>query len=125
MIDVSEILNDPELGAEFDLVCVRNDQTVGTNGRAVNAPTEIPFAGVVTNVDGDTRTNTETGSYATGSILIHTQLALRTADDNLGHDADIVKRGDGRQYLVVDVSNYIRYGVGFVAATCEPRRSNV
>lgn len=125
MIDLTDLIDDPELGAELDLVCVRGDQTVGGNGRAVDALTETPFAGIVTNVDGEVRENVETGSRAIGSILVHTGFALRAADDDLGHDADIVKRGDGRQYTVTAVNNYIRGGVGFVAATCNPRRSKV
>lgn len=123
MIDVSDILNDPELGAEFDLVCIRNTQDVGNDGRAINYPSETQFIGVVTNVEGDVRDNTAEGSRITGSILIHSQFELVAADDD--SEADIVQRANGRQYTVVEVINYKRNGVGFVAATCTPRRSRV
>jgi galactose-6-phosphate isomerase len=102
---------------ERRLVCLRMAQTVGSNGIAVNTPIPIPFIGIVTQVAGNDLRRGSDGEVITGSILVCTR--LRLLDGKSGFSADVVVWGDTRQYTVVNVLPYSRYGRGFVEATCD------
>jgi len=115
LLDVSSVLDNPMF--KDDLVCTRNTQTVGEDGRAVNNPCQTPFSGVVTSDTGDILTRLAEGSYIKGSIVVHSRFVL--IDGLSGMDADIVT-WQGRQYTVSSVNDYSRFGRGFVAASCEP-----
>lgn len=115
LLDVSSVLDNPMF--RDDLVCTRNTQTVGENGRAVNKPCNTSFCGVVTSDTGDLLARLAEGSYIKGSIVVHSRFVL--IDGLNGKDADIVT-WQGRQYTVSSVNDYSTYGRGFVAATCEP-----
>jgi hypothetical protein len=118
LLDVSSVLDNPMFKeAPKSLIRVRNMQTVGEDGRAVNNPCNTPFDGVVTSDTGDVLTRLAEGSYIKGSIVVHTSCELIDGLD--GKDADIVI-WKGRQYTVSSVNDYSTYGRGFVAATCEP-----
>lgn len=114
-LDVSEILTDIDFW-EGGLVCLRQRQTVGENGLAVNAQIPIRFGGVVTQVAGSDLNRNAVGELITGSILIVTR--FRLIDGKAGFSADVVKRGT-RSYTVANALSYSRYGAGFVEATCE------
>lgn len=117
-LDVSSVLKNPMFKeARGALVRVRNTQTVGDDGRAVNKPCKTPFDGVVTSDTGDVLTRLAEGSYVKGSIVVHTSCDLIDGTD--GKDADIVI-WNGRQFTVSSVNDYSTYGRGFVAASCEP-----
>ena len=71
-LNVTRVLFSREF-VDRTLVCRRNAQTVGQDGRAVDTPTDTPFSGVVTNDQGDIMKRMPEGSYVTGSIsLAHT-----------------------------------------------------
>jgi galactose-6-phosphate isomerase len=112
ILDVSEILVDPDF-LELGLLCFRQSQTVGENGLAVNTPTTHKFAGVVTAVSGYALERTSDGERIAGTILIVTRFRLR--DGTAGYSADIVQRWS-RRYVITLVSDYSRYGAGFVEA---------
>ena len=114
-LDVSEVLNDPEI-ADTGLICTRRVQTVSASGLASDAATNFPFTGVVTQAGGDVLERLAGGSHITGSITIHTTFFLR--DGAAGGDADLVT-WHGRQYTVTDVGDYSNFGAGFVGARCE------
>lgn len=116
-LDVSDILTDIEFW-EGGLICQRQRQTVGQNGLAINQQIPIPFGGVVTQVAGSDLRRGADGEMITGSILIVTK--FRLLDGKSGYSADIIVR-ETRQYTVVNVLNYSRYGRGFVEATCDLR----
>lgn len=116
LLDVSEILSDPDF-VDTQLACIRNTQTVNSNGIAVNAQVTTAFSGVVTQDTGDMLTRLAEGSYVKGSILVHTRFVL--TNGNAGIDADIVI-WRGRSFTVVDADDYSTYGAGFVCAHCEP-----
>jgi len=115
LLDVSSVLDNPMF--KDQLVCTRNTQTVGEDGRAVNKACSTPFCGVVTSDTGDILTRLAEGSYIKGSIVVHSRFVL--IDGLSGKDADIVT-WQGRQYTVSSVNDYSTYGRGFIAATCEP-----
>ena len=115
-LNVSRVLLSREF-VDRTLVCVRNAQTVGNDGIAVNTPTNTPFNGVVTSDRGDVLVRMAEGSKVTGTIYIHSQFLLSAGAAN--QDADIVS-WNGRQYTVIDIAPYSRYGAGFTCARCEP-----
>ncbi len=115
-LDVSDILLDPDF-ADDTLICVRNTQTVGSNGIAVDVPVSGTFTGVVVADKGAVANRTPDGAYVAGSILIYTPFALRVSGADV--DADIVEVG-GKRYTVMNIGDYTRFGTGFVWALCEP-----
>lgn len=118
LLDVSDVLTDPDF-TDATLVCARNTQTVGSNGRATDASQSIKFAGVVTMDKGAILNRVAEGSYVDGSILIHTKFLLRMNGANV--DADVVTR-KGKPFTVTAIGDYSDYGRGFVWAVCEPVR---
>lgn len=115
-LNVTRVLFSREF-VDRTLVCRRNAQTVGQDGRAVDTPTDTPFSGVVTNDQGDIMKRMPEGSYVTGSIMVHSKFPLIESDDT--HDADLVN-WKGRWYTVFNVSDWTTYGAGFTAAICTP-----
>lgn len=114
-LDVSEILTDPEF-LDSTLVCVRSVQTVGTDGIAVLAQTKTAFAGVVTQDGGEVLRRIAAGERITGSIAVVTRFSLLAGSPT--NTADVVQWG-GNSYTVSQVSDYSRYGAGFVEAICD------
>lgn len=114
-LDVSDVLLDPEF-IDMSLVCVRQAQTVGNDGLAVNTPTSTPFYGVVTNDTGDLLERRADGERIMASITVHTKFRLTAGKDGLS--ADIVT-WDGDDYTVSAVANWSKYGRGFMMATCD------
>lgn len=113
MIDLSDALNDPELGAE-GLTRIRFDQTVSARGRATNAETQLPFMGIVTMDAGAILERVDDGAYVTGSIMVTTETPLRAGDN----EADVVVRSDGKRYNVNKVGDYLHHGFNW--AICNP-----
>ena len=114
-LDVTDVLTDPDF-MDAGLTCNRMAQAVGENGRAVNTPSVITFAAVVTSDKGDILHRNEDGSRILGSITLHTP--FRLLDGAPGQDADEIV-WQGRTYTVVSVNDYSHFGRGFVAATCD------
>ena len=115
-LDVTEILLDPDF-MDTGLVCKRSVQTVGDNGRATNAVTATPFAGVITSDKGDILERIAGGERKKGSITIHTMFRL-TAGSGEESIADVVT-WQGRDYTVANVNDYSHFGRGFVAVSCD------
>lgn len=112
-LDVSSVLFDPMFADQ--LTCLRQTETVGTDG--MNNPTDarIPFSGVVTSNAGDVLDVIAEGTRVKGSITVHTVFRLRMSGD--GIDADHVLY-NGVEYIVDNINDYSRYGAGFIAADC-------
>lgn len=99
------------------LVRRRNTQTVSDGGIASNAPTDTPFAGVVTADSGDILKRFPESSYVAGSIMVHSKLPMSVG--KAGQDADMVQwKGDW--YTATDLADYTTYGAGFTCALCTP-----
>lgn len=115
LLDVSSVLSDPQFVTR-GLKCLRNAQTVGDDGIAVNKPTTFTFSGVVTNNTGDKLVREPEGSRIEGDITIHSRFRLIAGKD--GQDADkIVYKGD--TYVVTTVNDWSDYGRGFVCAQAD------
>jgi galactose-6-phosphate isomerase len=115
LLDMSDVLTDPDF-LDSTLVCQRQNQTVGTDGRAINTPTSIPFSGVVTAAGGQTLQRRADGEYERGRISIVSKFKLIAGQAGL--TADIVA-WNGNTYTVVQVDDYSNYGAGFTQAICE------
>ena len=112
-LDVSRVLTS-RFFSDSTLQRVRNTQTEGTDGRAVNAPTTTNFAGVVTNDKGDLLVREDAGSRIIGTVTIHTKFQLQDGRTGLAPDNII---WCGRTYVTEAVSDYSTYGTGFYAVT--------
>ena len=115
-LDVNDVLTDPEFWDR--LVCIRTTQTVGINGVAQGSAQNMNFYGVVTSDRGLMLNREAAGSRIEGSITVVTKFRLQDGSTVKGLAADIVA-WDGRQYTVVHIDPYSRYGQGFVQATCD------
>jgi galactose-6-phosphate isomerase len=114
-LDCSDILTDPDFVQQ--LLCVRQFQTVGNDGIAVNAPPlNLKFFGFVTAVRGFELERNPEGQLISGTILIVTRFRLT---DGKGDSvaADVVQIGI-KQYTVTTIEDYSQYGRGMVQATC-------
>jgi galactose-6-phosphate isomerase len=112
LLDVSDVLDDPDF-ADDSLICKRNPQTMGEDGRAISVPVAIPFSAVVTAMSGEELRRGPDGEYITGSISIITRFTLFSG--KTGFSADVIE-WNGRSYTIADVQDYSRYGSGFVQA---------
>jgi galactose-6-phosphate isomerase len=115
LLDVSDVLDDP-LFADDTLICTRNRQTMGQDGRAIDSGVPIPFSGVVTPASGQQLSRKPEGESMRGSISIITRFVLFSGKS--GYSADIVT-WNGVQYTVSDILDYSRFGAGFVQATAD------
>jgi len=114
-LDVSDILCDPDF-MSTGLVCERNVQTVGGNGIATNAATNMPFSGVVTSDNGDLLERNPDGERVKGNLTIHTRFPL---DDGSAMNAADIVQWRGRRYTVTVVNDWSHFGRGFICATCD------
>jgi hypothetical protein len=112
---MSDVLSDPDF-LDFSLICTRNAQTVGSDGLAVIASKQMPFAGVVAATSGQDLRRRSDGEMNVGEISIITKFLL--IDGRPGNTADVVT-WNGNTYTVTNVEDYSKYGRGFVAATCD------
>lgn len=114
MLDMSDVLSDPDLIEPMGLVRVRRVQTVGLDGIAVDSEVLDAFQGVVTAGKGDTLMRTPDGSRAAGNMTVTTSFDLIPNDG--GQDADIVA-WQGRRYVVQSIADYRNFG--YIQAYCE------
>lgn len=113
-LDVSEVLTSPEFLDTFMLTRQTNLHVGG--GRFTNHKETQPARGVITQVDGLNVQVTENGKIIHGSIRIHTSERLTVGFSIRDNDIVIYS---GRKYIVKSISDYSRYGLGFVEAYCE------
>lgn len=103
MIDLSEVVNDPELGARL-LELRRVVQTVDGRGRAVNTETPYPFTGCITMDKAAILERIADGEYITGSVLV-------TSDTPIGKGDIIVWVGN--RYVAMVINDYLWHGVNW------------
>lgn len=112
MIDFTDVLTDPELGAQ-PVTLVRVNVAIDNHGRAQRTETQTPFLGAVTMDKGSILELLADGSFVPGSILVHTMLELRIEAD--GGDADILI-WDGKRHKCARRGNYMWHGFNWVIA---------
>lgn len=114
-LDVTDVLDDPDF-VDVGIVCVRNMQTMGTDGLAVNSSRRHYFDGVVISDSGDMLQRLPDGERVKGSITIFTKFTLMDGCKNA--TADVVC-WRGANYTVSSVSDYSNFATGFVKANCD------
>lgn len=115
-LDVSDILSDPDFAD--GAVLIRTGVTVDpATGRTISAPAETPISVVVTSDKGQNLRRMPDAAASEGSIIVHSIVTFTEGDAASGVDADIV-RWNGRDWTVITVDDYSRYGAGFTVATC-------
>jgi hypothetical protein len=122
LLDVSELLLDPDLGGEV-LVVYRRTQNISAKGR-VSAPPVLVAPAPVGNVqplDAAPLVRGPDQQNLPKLLQVITNFRLRSASRDAGdtqeYQPDIVVWG-GDQYVVNMVADWSRYGAGFVRAEC-------
>lgn len=116
-LDVTEVLDNPDLVEFQNLSYVRNPVVTGEDGiGAIVGATPAPFFGVITNLDGDRLVRSGVGEHQEGSITVHTRTALIDGEDDKTADIVVWK---GTRYTVRRVNDYSHFGPGFIAAECD------
>lgn len=113
-LDLSDVVNDPDLAEPFGLTRIRRVQAVGNDGIAVDTEVSDAFQGVVTAGKGDTLARTPDGSRAAGNMTVTSSFDLVPNDGD--QDADIVV-WQGRRYVVQSIADYRNFG--YIQAYCE------
>lgn len=121
-LDVTEVLFDPEFMDTIDVV--RNTESVDEHGLTILTPQTIRrVKAVITQHNGDILRREMAGQHVEGSISVYTTFELTDGRDighkELGADLVVYPSGTGDRYTVTKINNYMRYGRGFVSATCE------
>jgi hypothetical protein len=115
LLDVSDVLLDPDFADTA--VLIRTGVTVDTaTGRTISGPVETQILCVVTSDRGQNLRRMPDAAASEGSIIVHSTVTF-TEGDGAGLDADII-RWQGRDWTVITVDDYSRYGAGFTVATC-------
>ena len=114
LLDVSEILTDPDFADKFNVR--RRSETVDTHGRSTVAEQLFSqVVGVVTAISPSDLDRREDYQAMTRSISIVCQFRLRGETD--GGQPDIVV-WRGNNYIVKHIDPYPQFGRGFIQAEC-------
>ena len=117
-IDVSDLTEDPDLADTFTVL--RRQQVTGTNGTISVTTTTYPNVVGVVGPSGDNSLARQAAFETQGkSIQVITKFRLRGATREAGnvYQPDVVVWG-GDNFLVVSVSDFTQFGVGFVSVDC-------
>jgi hypothetical protein len=115
LLDVSGILSNPLFADTFSVI--RTTQTISSGGLAqFSTQTTTGVSGVVTANTGRSLQRLADGERQADSITVHTTFLLTTGQGTTGADQIV---WNGAAYTVVNVSDYSRYGAGFVCAICD------
>jgi hypothetical protein len=115
LIDVSEILTDPDLSSDRIKVR-RRQQIIDSNGRTTESIIEFNIRAVVTS-DSPNDLRREDAEYAFSNNAISVICKFQLIGQAEGYFPDIVVFG-GNNYLVCDINSYPQFGKGFYETTC-------
>jgi galactose-6-phosphate isomerase len=113
LIDVSEIINDPDFQDTISLS--RRVQSISDYGETVLTATTSTMSAVVQAGNGETLTRNPEYSVMTDWITIYAEFNFR-ADGN-GYFADLITWG-GRTFQVKTVTDFMNWGHGYTRADC-------
>ena len=93
MIDLSEIVNDPDLGQPFTITRTTGEFAAG--GWQADAPTLIPAFGVITVASDEALQQVPEGDRVAGSMMVFTQTPIyQTLVNQSGISDTLVWRGN-------------------------------
>lgn len=108
MINVGEIINDPDLCQSFTVS--RSSGQFGAGGWMENAPTSLTLLGVITPSTADELQQVPEGDRVTGAMTFYSTVILfETHDDSQSGTSDILT-WRGQKYRIVRVFPYEDYG---------------
>lgn len=112
LLDVSEVLLDPDLTTNFNVV----RKTVDTDNHGRQIVTEAVTTGVLGVICSASQNDLERlGDYQTGKRYISIVCQFRLQMTSEGKQADTVQ-WTGDDYVVLYLDPYPQYGIGFVQA---------
>lgn len=120
-IDVSDLLDDPDIAGETFTV-VRRQSVMQSNGVPTITSTYFPgCTGSITPTGDNSLVRAEAYSTQSNTIRVITGFRLRAAGkDGLGNvfDADIVLSDEGNAFVVSSLNEWNKFGAGFMEAEC-------
>lgn len=114
MINVSEVITDPDFNQQFEVIR-RNGQWV--DGRYETTETSMEVDGVIVTSDNRTLDVTPEGNLHTGTIGIWTLYTLYVTQEGEGLSDVVVWMGD--RYIIQDSRPHIQYGYNYYQAVRE------
>ena len=125
MINVSELINDPDFTQPNGVNVIRTKYTI-SNHQLVPEESNLNFVGIITIADDTITDKTETADKNSEKIHVFTYQPLYVTGQPVGSEdtflSDIVVF-EGNQYSVDSVLNDSQYG--FSRATCSKLRQDV
>jgi len=115
MIDVSELLLDPDFVEPSTIVVLRRTSTVGTTGRNVLAETINNVIAVVQAGNGETLKRLPESAQLSDWITVYSKFVFTA--DGTGQYPDIVQ-WNGKRYSVQLKTDYSNWGEGYTRADC-------
>lgn len=115
LLDVSDILFDPDFCEAAAISCLHVSDGTGNNGRAQPVETPFTITGNVQPGDGDSLQLLPEAERVAGSIVVFTPDRLNVATP--GQAADVVL-WQGNRYMVRTIADYSNYGAGYIEALC-------
>ena len=108
MIDVSEIIGDPDFAQDYTVT--RSSGQFGAGGWIENTPQSIPMSGVITVARQKELSQMPEGDRVTGAMLFYsTQQLFITHNDSSAGTSDVIT-WQGYDYKIVHVWPYVDYG---------------
>lgn len=115
-LDVTELLLDPDFAERISVT--RQTQTVNSNGVNVVTPTVYSnLVAIVEAAQGTENQFLEDLARVKGVIQVHTTTFLLT--DGTGTFAPDIVTWNSREYLVLVVNDWSKFGAGYTCATCQ------
>jgi hypothetical protein len=113
LIDVNELLSDPDLSDTFQVM--RSTLTVTQGGVSSVSSATYDAYGVVQPASGRELQLLPDSARTAGTIIVYTPFALQGVTDTTVPDIVI---WDERNYRVTLTNPYTNYGAGYTQATC-------
>lgn len=113
LLDVSEVLTDPDLADSF--IVNRRAESVNQNGRMTMNVQPFEAVGVVCAASPNDLKRLPEDQRTQRAISVTTTFRLRASAP--GYQPDLVL-WDGNFFIVADLQPYTNYGAGFVQAIC-------
>lgn len=114
LIDVVEILSDPDFAQDF--VVVRSNRSVSAQGLTVDSPGLFQTYGVILPLSGAQLAMLPEAERTGAFITVITPFALYALTDTTAADQ---VQWHGNNYMVRSVNDWTDWGQGFTSAVCQ------
>jgi hypothetical protein len=121
LIDVSDLLNDPDFVNEFTVV--RRTSTVNDFGENIIGDTNICAIGSIQAGNGDTLRRLPEAARKENAITVYTKTELKADNNSNGYSDIIVWKNQRFQVLVI--SPWGNYGAGWYQCDCIMEKASI